>query len=150
MGTLNQIIFKHDFLNLFMAKKRSGKKIPSKNHITIAIIVVIALVIMFLIYQNYNAPSEPNKNIDEFAQCLTQKGVKMYGTDWCPHCQNMKELFGSSFQYIDYINCDKNKDTCISEGIRGYPTWKTSDGSAYPGEKTFEQLGEISKCSLSK
>ena len=28
----------------------------------------------------------------------------MYGTEWCPHCQDQKRAFGTSFKYVQYIN----------------------------------------------
>ena len=30
------------------------------------------------------------------AQCLTEKEVIMYGTEWCSHCKNQKAMFGES------------------------------------------------------
>jgi hypothetical protein len=84
---------------------------------------------------------------DEFAQCLTEKGVKMYGTEWCSHCKNQKAMFGTSFQYVDYIDCDKNKNACSSAGVTGYPTWKVG-GNNYPGEKQLNILASLSGCTL--
>ena len=77
------------------------------------------------------------------AKCLTEKGVKMYGTEWCPHCKNQKKLFGSSFQYINYTDCDKNRQECLSAGVQGYPTWEI-DGQNYPGEQSLERLAQLS------
>jgi len=108
--------------------------------------VIIILVLIILILNPFKNNSKPGK-YDAFAQCLTDAGLKMYGTDWCSHCQNQKELFGSSFQYIDYINCDKNKETCLIEGVQGYPTWKI-DGKSYQGEQTLENFAQITGCEL--
>ena len=49
---------------------------------------------------------------DDFAICLAENGAKMYGTDWCSHCKDQKLLFGKSFKYVDYTDCDLNKDAC--------------------------------------
>ena len=81
---------------------------------------------------------------DDFAKYLTEKGVKMYGTEWCSHCKNQKELFGSSFQYINYIDCDKNKKECTLENITGYPTWKINN-TKYSGEQSLERLAELTE-----
>lgn len=89
---------------------------------------------------------EPAK-YTSLAQCLTQKGVKMYGTEWCSHCKNQKSIFGDSFQYIDYVDCDKNKDECLTAGIGGYPTW-IINGEQYPGEQSLERLAGLSGCEL--
>ncbi len=59
-----------------------------------------------------------------FAKCLTEKGWKMYGADWCPHCKAQKELFGEeAFKYINYIECTVKADVCSAKRIEGYPTW---------------------------
>ncbi len=92
-----------------------------------------------------------SKNYDSFAQCLTDNGVKMYGAFWCPHCQNQKDLFGSSFGKINYIECslpDGSGQTneCTAAGINGYPTWEFKDGSRIEGEATFRQLGQKTGC----
>ncbi|MCF7861887.1 hypothetical protein K9M79_06595 [Candidatus Woesearchaeota archaeon] len=79
------------------------------------------------------------------AQCLTEKGVVMYGTLWCSHCNNQKSMFGDSFKYIDFIDCDQERQVCSDEGVRGYPTWIIA-GRAYSGEQTFEKLKQASGC----
>lgn len=110
-------------------------------------IIAIIVLIIILIYTPFKSKTSEVGQYDAFAQCLTDAGVKMYGTEWCSHCQNQKKLFGSSFDLIDYIDCDKNKETCLIEGIQGYPTWKLN-GESYPGEQSFESLAEISGCKL--
>jgi hypothetical protein len=89
---------------------------------------------------------------DEFAQCLTDNGVKMYGTWWCSHCQNQKELFGNSFEKINYIECSNKareiKQECKDAGVEGFPTWQFVDGSLASGEQSLESLAEKSGCAL--
>lgn len=87
--------------------------------------------------------------LDGFAQCLTDKGAKMYGTEWCSHCKNQKALFGKSFQYVDYVDCDRSKQVCANAGIKGYPTWVIDDEN-YPGEQSLEKLSSLSGCELIK
>lgn len=82
---------------------------------------------------------------DELAKCLTSKGVKMYGTEWCGYCKKQKENFGASFQYVDYVDCDESKDECIEAGIRGYPTWNIN-GESNPGLKDLETLASLAGC----
>ena len=80
---------------------------------------------------------------DDFAKYLSEQGVKMYGTEWCSHCKNQKELFGASFQYVNYIDCDKKREECSSAGVQGYPTWRIN-GQNYPGEQPLERLAQLS------
>jgi len=83
-----------------------------------------------------------------FAQCLSTKGFKMYGADWCSHCQNEKRAFGDSFKYVEYIECPDNIEECRAEGINGYPTWELPDGRKLEGEQGLEKLSQESGCLL--
>lgn len=110
-------------------------------------IIAISTIVILLFYNPFKAKTSEVGQYDVFAQCLTDAGVKMYGTEWCPHCQNQKKLFGKSFKIINYIDCDKNRETCLIEGIQGYPTWKLN-GESYTGEQSFKSLAQISECKL--
>ncbi|MBI2551592.1 hypothetical protein HYV73_04635 [Candidatus Uhrbacteria bacterium] len=90
---------------------------------------------------------------DSFAQCLTDKGAKMYGAWWCSHCEAQKRLFGSSFDKIDYVECSPGgarsftAQVCKDAGIEGTPTWVFADGSRLGGEQTFQVLADKTECS---
>ena len=112
-----------------------------KNPFTYLAIILI-LIIAFNSYKNYAGKADPDK-YDEFAKYLTEQGVKMYGTEWCSHCKNQKKLFGKSFQYINYTDCDKNVIECSAAGITGYPTWSIK-GKNYPGEQSIVRLTQLS------
>ena len=89
----------------------------------------------------------------EFAQCLTDQEVVMYGAFWCPHCADQKEMFGDAFDNITYIECDPkgeeaNPELCLVKGIEGYPTWIRSDGERVSGTQTMEELAKFSTCKL--
>lgn len=90
--------------------------------------------------------SKPSK-YDSFAQCLTEKGAVMYGTNWCSHCQNQKKAFGKSFKYINYVDCDRNKKECVLVEVEGYPTWKINEVN-YPGEQLLSRLASLSGCEI--
>lgn len=123
----------------------------SKNIKLIAMVIVIALIVIggYFIYQkmNPNQNEEPS-SLDVFAQCLSEKGLKFYGTYWCPACKSQKELFGSSMKYINYIECTEETEECNRAGIEQIPTWEISDGNREVGLKTLEQLSEKSGCQL--
>lgn len=93
------------------------------------------------------APVEAGK-YDEFAQCLAEKGLTMYGADWCPHCKNEKKLFGSSFQYVPYVECPDNPQVCLEKKVEGYPTWIFPDGRKLVGEQGLAGLSKESGCAL--
>ena len=43
--------------------------------------------------------------LDDFAQCLTDKEAVFYGAFWCPHCQAQKRMFGNSVKLLPYVEC---------------------------------------------
>jgi len=96
---------------------------------------------------NEEAGSEPAYKYDDFAQCLTSKGIKMYGTEWCGYCKMQKGYFNESFQHVDYVNCEEDNEACQEAGIQGYPTW-IINGELSPGAKPLDKLAELSGCEL--
>lgn len=113
-----------------------------------AAVVTVAVIIVagFLIFINFEAPPDPA--LDAFAECLTSRGVVMYGADWCPHCQNEKKAFGQSFRFVQYVECPDNPQKCLEAGIKKYPTWVFSDGRRVEGELGLSRLASESGCSL--
>lgn len=98
-------------------------------------------------------PTLVNEQYDALAKHLTESGFKMYGTEWCGACKRQKELFGSSFQYINYEECSvngssKQTQVCKAEGIEAYPTWELPDGTKREGIISIEEFKEISKFSV--
>ena len=113
---------------------------------------IIIIVIAILIYIPVNNSKKPGK-YDDFAKCLTEKDIKMYGAYWCPACAKQKQIFGKSFNLVQYVECgipgDKTKQTeiCNKENIGSYPTWEIN-GAMYLQVQTFEALSKISGCEL--
>jgi hypothetical protein len=114
-------------------------------------VIVVLLVGGFGIYMTKNKIKGSTK-LDGFAQCLKSSGAEFYGAFWCTHCQNQKELFGSSKQYLPYIECSNPDNSqvqiCKDKNIEGYPTWIFKDGSRLSGEQTLQTLAEKSQCVL--
>ena len=115
-----------------------------KTKIVLGLLFVLVLSV---ILTSCSVNPEPDVNYDTLAQCLTDKSATMYGTDWCSHCQNQKKAFGDSFELINYVNCDKQRDECILAGVKGYPTWGIN-GELYPGEQSLGRLTSIAGCEL--
>ena len=109
--------------------------------------IVIIGVLLFFWLKNRPGP------YDSLTQCLTQHGVKMYGAFWCPHCAAQKKVFGSSWQYVNYVECSLpngqgQNDLCTAAGIEGYPTWEFAGGNRVPSELSVEQLTQLSNCTV--
>ncbi len=110
---------------------------------TIGGILIVVMVFVLSASENKNNPA-----LDIFAKCLSEKGVTMYGVDWCPHCQNEKKEFEDSFKYVNYVECPKEPQKCLALGIEGYPTWIFADGKRLVGEQGLEKLVKESECAL--
>lgn len=152
-----------------MGNKKSGKrKINDKLKVGGAIIGILAIIFLFYSAskgsltdlaqetQDIETTSEAQETQDVettsladdpagLAKCLTEKGVVMYGTEWCGYCKRQKQAFGDSFQYVNYVDCDKEKTRCAEAGVRGYPTW-VINGEISPGLKELSQLASLAGC----
>lgn len=129
---------------------RIGNNRKTRNWIIIIVVILIIVGIAYFLAFN-DSPNDGK--YDEFAQCLTEKNVTMYGTFWCPHCKDQKKAFGSSFQYINYIECstpDGNAQLqiCKDAKIDGYPTWEFADGTRRSGFVPLVDLASKTNCSL--
>ncbi|MEK6973881.1 MAG: hypothetical protein AABW41_01430 [Nanoarchaeota archaeon] len=114
--------------------------------------IIVSLFLISLLFLS-SCTKKASPQLDNFAKCLTDNGVKFYGAFWCPHCANQKKMFGDSFQYINSIECSTpdgrgQMQICKDAKIEGYPTWEFKDGSRLSGELTIEQLASKSGCSL--
>ena len=92
---------------------------------------------------------------DNFARCLTDRGLKMYGAYWCPHCSEQKEKFSAAFEYAPYTECGVKGDTravtqvCKDAGIQHFPTWQFPP-TGERVERVFElqELSDRTGCPL--
>lgn len=112
----------------------------------LVIIGVLILAAGALLVESKLNIFKDSPELDEFARCLRDKGVTMYGADWCPHCRNEKNRFGSSFRFVPYVECPDEPDKCLELGIKGYPTWVFQDGRKLEGEQGLEKLSSESGC----
>lgn len=136
-----------------------NKKTTVRNIALLLLIVAVAALIYFFsssaeVISDDGFITAAAANVDDaqdlplnLAQCLTEKGAKMYGTSWCGHCSNQKAVFGESFKYIDYVDCEQRGDECSAAGIRGFPTW-IIDKRAYPGRQSLERLAGLAGCDV--
>lgn len=92
---------------------------------------------------------------DGFARCLTDRGVKMYGAFWCPHCTEQKEKFGASFEYAPYVECGVKgaatgkTQVCQDAGIQHYPTWQfPPTGERVERVFSLQELSDRTGCAL--
>ncbi len=127
-------------------------KIKSKYLIFGALIIIIAAIVTWLLLfkgQNFAQKTA----VDQFAQCLKNKGAVLYGTFWCTHCKNQKKIFGSSADLLPYVECSTpdgqgQLQICQEKNIGGYPTWIFADNTRIESEMSFKQLSDKTGCPL--
>jgi hypothetical protein len=133
--------------HLFAMAKRASSR---QSVIFGGVILALILIAWFIKWQSTGgSASDPAKIA--LAECLTTKGVSMYGAFWCPHCQNQKKTFGGAWEKIHYVECstpDGRGQTpqCNDAGIEGYPTWVFPDGTRLTGEQPLQTLAEKAGC----
>ena len=120
------------------------------NSVKFRIIFIFFLAILILAALMWGTTIKENgaNALDEFAKCLASKNITMYGTYNCSHCLNEKKAFGSSFQYVSYVECTQEPNKCVNAGILEVPTWVFPDGKKLVGEQGLEKLSKESGCPL--
>ena len=116
---------------------------------TFRIAAVLALITCFSGW--FPASSEAANKLDVFAKCLTAKKTKMYGLFWCPHCADQKEIFGSAFQYVNYVECGVpgtrgETEECKAAGVKHFPTWEFADKTRKEAVLQLDQLSKQTGC----
>lgn len=146
------VIFSIAFISWFLVRKKGFN-----FQYVIAGIVIGAVMggATFLIH----ASAGPGEEHNEFAQCIVDKGFKMYGSVTCQFCAKQRGMFGDAFEFIDEIECDPRNpynvaELCIEKNIEHTPTWiqEDQDGNELfrfdPGVIKLEKLSEVSGCPL--
>jgi hypothetical protein len=118
-------------------------------------IALVALLIAAALGLAYYLNHRSEHKYDAFARCLSSRGVKMYGAYWCPHCQDQKEKFAASFEYVPYIECGVKGDAhaqsqaCKDANVKHYPTWQFPPmGERVERVFSLEELGDRTGCAL--
>jgi hypothetical protein len=132
--------------------EKLGIKTSSRNWGRIAIYAALIVAAFGLAY--YFGKRNQHKH-DAFARCLTERGVKMYGAWWCPHCQEQEKEFGASFQYVHYVECGIKGEThgqsqvCKDENVKHYPTWQfPPTGERVERIFSLQELSDRTGCAL--
>ncbi|HLD07244.1 MAG TPA: thioredoxin family protein [Candidatus Nanoarchaeia archaeon] len=126
------------------AERDAAQQKRNRKIFVFSVIGLLAVAgIWYAIAQSAGGPGK----YDAFAQCLTEKEVSMGGADWCPHCQTQKKMFGKSFQFVEYHDCDRDPAWCGRNAVRSYPTWIVG-GKQYTGVQQLSDLSALSGCPL--
>lgn len=119
-----------------LVSERKSKSVKKNSVIAFAAVLIVSLGVFIFLSNRVNA-----NYYDDFASCLAERGMVMYGADWCKYTAGQKLMFGKSSDLLDY------RDYTETTGISTTPTWEFKE-QRYPRAQTFERLSEISGCAL--
>ncbi len=129
------------------------KKLLMQSYTLLIILMIgVALLVMitFILWPKAASLNSSDKinGVTALVACLKQKGVTMYGVDTCENCQNQKSIFGTSFEEVNYVNCDFDK-ICEARGYNYYPVWNYQDKTVM-GLQSLPNLSKFAGCSYEK
>jgi hypothetical protein len=142
-----------------MSELRRKRQLDREPQASSATGLVRKLIIGVLVMAAFGAAyylglRKRTNRLDAFAQCIGRSGTRMYGLYWCTHCAEQKELFGSSFQYVPYVECgikgQAHGETaeCTAAGVKQFPTWEFPNKERHEGLEPLDILAEKTGCSL--
>ena len=113
---------------------------------------VVIVLALHLYYAGFwgDAPRPEDPWVQGLAEHLTRSGAKFYGSYWCPHCAEQKEMFGGSVKRLPYVECSPGGPSapqaaeCNAKNIQSYPTW-IINGERLNGTQSLEALAQASK-----
>ncbi len=121
----------------------------TRKRIVTAVVVILAFAVVAAIARHQS------HRYDNFAKCLTDRHVVMYGAYWCPHCTEQKEKFGASFGYAPYVewgvqgNTRAGQQVCMDARIKHFPTWQfPPTGEREERVFSLQELSDRTGCSL--
>lgn len=135
-------------------KRRDEQQRQEQSRAGLARKIIIAVLIVGVFGGAYRlGRRKRTSRLDAFARCLAGKQAKMYGLYWCTHCAEQKDMFGSSFQYVPYVECGirgarGEEASCLQAGVKHFPTWEFGTGERIEGTLPLQVLSEKTGCGL--
>ena len=130
-------------------KRPRNRKLKTTNRFYISV-VIIALIFANLAISSYTQTYtgqaiSKQSDTEAFARCLTSRGVVMYGHGQEESTMLQKQMFGNTFWYVNYVDCERQTEYCESKGISSFVTWE-KNGKKFGGALDFKDLSLISGC----
>ena len=123
-----------------LKKEANPEKDTKKNKkvLYISISSIIVVLIVAGLGFSFLQTKKPGP-LDDFAQCLTEKGAVMYGASFCQYTHGQKGMFGNSIKYID------SRDFSEDPNVKVTPTWLIN-GKYYENAQSLDRLAIITGC----
>ena len=134
-----------DTKNVFWKSNINIPTVLLKSKGWVAAIIILNLIPLIL----FNVWQGEKENYDDLAKCMTEKGVKMYGSYRCGICTKTSGMFGDSFQYVDEVEChpqgeNPQTELCLEKKLETTPTWiLEKDGEEIKRTAGFMNMEEL-------
>lgn len=115
--------------------------IEKNRLITIGIILGVILFAIGIFYVKSIYSNNPS---EEIIKCIANNSI-LYVSSGCSHCINQKDRFGEEVDLLTIVDCFKDTEICVTEGITNVPTW-VIDGKRIKGTYSIEELKNMTKC----
>jgi len=126
-----------------------------KKHLILSIILIILIFFIIIFVNPFNITNrfindnKENLFFKEFNECLAENGVVIYGTHWCPACNQLVEMLGGHDAVNSvYVECTEEQQRCAEEAQTGYVPEIQIDGELYENIRTLEGFSEATGCPL--
>lgn len=109
---------------------------------------ILLILIFFIIIQIINLPKtipSTTQDLKNFTSCLNKNNVRMYGSIKNINSVSQMEMFGSSLENLNYIDCSERNENCRE--ILILPSWKI-DNKLIHGAVSLEVLSKLTECEL--
>jgi glutaredoxin len=110
----------------------------------------LSLILFVVTAQTAKAAiSDYPEAVDALSKCLKEQGATMYGTAGCGHCNRQKEMFGSAFRNVRYVDCrssSKNQKECNEARVGKFPQWNFPNGQRIVREADLDTIAAKSGC----
>ena len=137
---------------------KQEKKVSQKKLIGAAKGWIFFILVLYLIPTVIFNVGGEEQDYTEFAQCLTENNMKMYGSFRCGICAKTRAMFGDAFEHIIEYEChpdgeDPRTERCQEINVIRTPMWvvEEADGTVTDKSAGFtspKKLAEMSGCSL--
>ncbi len=121
----------------------------NKNILVIAIIFALAFIFLYLINAGFENESNNKKITKEFIECLDDAGVVIYGSKYCPACNDLIDDFGG-YDMISpiYVECEEDMERCKNEMKGEFVPEIQVKNKLYKDIENIQGLSEKTECSL--
>ncbi len=127
------------------------------NKNILASIIAISIVLIAVVFIN-RVPGdllsgevfidqETEFNMNSLVDCLEERDVVIYGSEWCGFCKSLVRSFGGR-EVVDpiYVECTEDQERCDEEKLTSYVPEIQIAGELYEGPRDPNDLGVQVEC----